>query len=142
VGKRLARWLRDVGKPLAKQDDDVVAVDTHIVLVATPGGTVPTPLPSSFRGPLSSELSSTTFADEKAAATVDSKARNASPHVPQGGTFQSPPANEATVQRGSSTVFIDDKGAARHGDVAMTCNDPTDQPVGRIIASGTVLVGD
>lgn len=119
-----------------------MAVDTHIVLIPTPGGPVPTPLPSPFRGPLSSELSGTVFADEKAAATVGSKATNASPHVPAGGPFQSPPANEATVEMGSGTVFIDDKAAARLGDTATTCNDPSDLPIGKVIASGTVFAGD
>ncbi|MCA9625563.1 MAG: PAAR domain-containing protein [Myxococcales bacterium] len=129
-------------KPLAKQDDDVVAVDTHIVLIPSPSGPVPTPLPNPFRGPLSGGLSSTVFADEKAAATVDSTAQNASPHVPQGGSFQNPPKNEAKIIQGSGTVFIDDKAAARLGDPADTCNDPSDLPIGKVIASGTVLAGD
>ena len=129
-------------KAVAKEGDDVVAMDTHIVMVASPTGPVPTPLPSPFRGPLASELSSTVFVDDQAAATVDSIAQNASPHVPQGGPFQNPPSNEATVQQGSGTVFIDDKAAARLGDPAVTCNDPADAPIGKVIASGTVLAGD
>ena len=126
----------------AKQGDDVVAVDTHIVLVSAPSGPVPTPLPSPFKGPLSSELSSTVFIDEMPAATVGSKASNASPHVPAGGPFQTPPANEATIQMGSNSVFIDDQGAARMGDIAVTCNDPSDLPIGKVIANGTVFAGD
>ena len=31
--------------------------------------------------------------------------------------------------------------AARSGDMVMTCNDPTDLPVGKVIASGTVKIG-
>jgi uncharacterized Zn-binding protein involved in type VI secretion len=38
-------------------------------------------------------------------------------------------------------VKINGKGAARMGDTAKTCNDPTDAPVGTVIAAGTVLVG-
>ena len=131
-----------MARTLAKQGDDVVAVDTHIVMVTTPSGPVATPLPSPFRGPLSSELSTTVFADDKAAATEGSKAQNASPHVPQGGSFQKTPANEASVAQGSATVFIDDKPAARNGDPATTCNDPTDLPIGKIMAGGTVLVDE
>ena len=32
------------------------------------------------------------------------------------------------------TVKINGKMAARNGDTAMTCNDPTDLPIGQIIA--------
>jgi uncharacterized Zn-binding protein involved in type VI secretion len=131
-----------VTKFLAKEGDEIVAVDTHIVLIPTPAGPVPTPLPSPFRGPLSSGLSPTVFADDKASATVDSEAQNTPPHVPAGGPFQKSPANKGTVQVGSGSVFIDDKAAARIGDTAMTCNDPADLPIGKVIASGTVLAGD
>jgi uncharacterized Zn-binding protein involved in type VI secretion len=134
--------LDGVTKPLAKEGDEVVGVDTHIVLIPSPGGPVPTPLPSPFRGPLSAKLSSTVFSDEKAAATVTSQAQNTPPHVPAGGPFQTPPSNEATVEMGSNTVFIDEKSAARLGDPATTCNDPTDLMVGRVVASGTVFAGD
>jgi len=131
-----------VTKPLAKQGDEVVAIDTHIVLIPSPGGPVPTPLPSPFKGQLVDGLSDTVFADEKPAATVDSKAKNTPPHIPSGGPFQTPPSDEATVRMGSGTVFIDDKAAARLGDTAMTCNDPSDAPVGQVIATGTVFAGD
>ena len=49
--------------------------------------------------------------------------------MPQGGPFQKPPANHATIQVGSGTVFINGKPAARNGDPALTCNDPADLPV-------------
>jgi uncharacterized Zn-binding protein involved in type VI secretion len=42
---------------------------------------------------------------------------------------------------GSPTVKINGKMAARSGDTAMTCNDPTDLPVGKVIATGTVYIG-
>lgn len=129
-------------KPLAKDGDEVVAIDTHIVMIPSPGGPVPTPLPSPFRGPLSLNLSSTVFAGDKAAATVGSKAQNNPPHIPAGGPFQAPPSNLATVEMGSGTVFIDDKAAARLGDQATTCNDPSDLMIGKVVAQGTVLAGD
>ncbi|MDX1696492.1 MAG: PAAR domain-containing protein, partial [Ketobacteraceae bacterium] len=61
--------------------------------------------------------------------------------IPQGGNFQSPPSDKATIQMGSATVFINGKQAARNGDTAMTCNDPADLPVGTVIAVGTVNIG-
>jgi uncharacterized Zn-binding protein involved in type VI secretion len=42
---------------------------------------------------------------------------------------------------GSGTVMINKKPAARNGDTVMTCNDPVDAPVGKIIAVGTVMIG-
>ncbi len=130
-----------MGQPAAKEGDDVVGVDIHIVMIPSPGGPVPTPLPHPFSGKLDGELSSDVNIEGKAAATQDSTAGNQPAHIPQGGPFQSPPSNKATVQMGSSTVFINGKAAARMGDTAMTCNDPSDIPSGTVIAAGTVLIG-
>ena len=79
----------------------------------------------------------------KAAATVDSTADNVPAHIPTapGVSFQKPPANKGTVMMGSATVNINGKKAARLNDPVKTCNDPTDVPVGKIIAVGTVLIG-
>jgi uncharacterized Zn-binding protein involved in type VI secretion len=38
-------------------------------------------------------------------------------------------------------VKINGKMAARNGDIAETCNDPVDLPVGQVIAVGTVFIG-
>ena len=48
---------------------------------------------------------------------------------------------EATIITGSATVFINGKPAARNGDTAITCNDPVDLPVGKVVAKGTVFIG-
>jgi uncharacterized Zn-binding protein involved in type VI secretion len=128
-------------KPAAKQGDKVVAVDTHIIMIPSPGGPVPTPMPMPFNGPLSGSLSADVMIEDMAAATVGSTAQNAPPHVPQGGPFQKPPSNQATVQMGTPKVLVNDKQAARLGDTAMTCNDPADAPQGKIIAACKVLVG-
>jgi uncharacterized Zn-binding protein involved in type VI secretion len=128
-------------KPAAKQGDKVIAVDTHIVMIPSPGGPVPTPTPMPFQGTLSGSLSASVQIEDQAAAVQGSMAANAPAHVPQGGPFQKPPSNQATVQTGSGTVLIEDKPAARHGDTAMTCNDPADAPKGKIIAASKVLVG-
>jgi len=42
---------------------------------------------------------------------------------------------------GSATVKIGGSPAARNGDPVSTCNDPVDQPVGQIVAGGTVMIG-
>lgn len=130
-----------MGQPAAKQDDMVTATDTHIVMIPSPGGPVPTPLPHPFVGVIDGDLSGDVNIMGKPAATQGSTASNRPSHIPQGGPFQTPPSNKGTIQVGSTTVRINGKPAARHGDTAMTCNDPSDVPVGTVIAVGTVRIG-
>ena len=130
-----------MGKPAAKQGDKVMATDTHIVMIPSPGGPVPTPLPNPFAGALDGSLSSSVNIEGKAAAVVGSTATNSPSHIPQGGSFQKPPADSGKVFQGSATVFIGGKAAARAGDPATTCNDPADLPAGQIVATGTVFIG-
>jgi uncharacterized Zn-binding protein involved in type VI secretion len=130
-----------MGQPAAKQGDQVIATDTHIVMIPSPGGPVPTPLPHPFVGQLDGSLSGDVNVEGKAAAVQGSTATNTPAHVPQGGPFQKPPSNKGTVQIGSSTVFINGKPAARNGDKAITCNDPADLPVGTVVAASTVMIG-
>ena len=130
-----------MGQPAAKEGDQIMATDTHIIMISTPGGPVPTPLPHPFTGMIDGELSSDVNIMGMPAATVDSTATNTPSHIPQGGPFQSPPSNKGTIKMGSGTVKINGKDAARNGDMAETCNDPSDMPVGQVIASGTVMIG-
>jgi uncharacterized Zn-binding protein involved in type VI secretion len=130
-----------MGQPAAKEGDQVTATDTHIILIPAPSGSVPTPLPHPFAGMIDGGLSSDVKIMGKAAATVDSTATNTPSHIPQGGPFQSPPSNKATIKAGSGTVKINGKKAARNGDAAETCNDPSDQQIGTVMASGTVMIG-
>jgi uncharacterized Zn-binding protein involved in type VI secretion len=134
-----------LGQPAAKQGDHVVAVDTHIVMVpaAPPAPPVPTLLPHPFAGVIGGGLSTDVKIMGKAAAVVGSTADNTPPHRPTapGTTFQKPPSDKATIQKGSQTVNINGKPAARAGDKALTCNDPADQPSGTVVAVGTVSIG-
>jgi uncharacterized Zn-binding protein involved in type VI secretion len=130
-----------MGLPAAKQGDQITAIDIHIIMIPTPGGPVPTPLPHPFMGIIDNSLSADVKIMGMPAATVDSMASNLPPHIPQGGPFQKPPSNKATIKMGSVTVKINGKMAARNGDTAMTCNDPADMPVGTVIAVGTVFIG-
>jgi uncharacterized Zn-binding protein involved in type VI secretion len=132
-----------MGMPAAKQGDQVVGVDTHIVMVPAVPSPTPTPLPHPFAGLLDGGLSQNVKIMGKAAATVDSTATNQPPHIPTppGTAFQKGPSNKATIKIGSLTVKINGKAAARAGDTAETCNDPTDLPVGKVVAVGTVLIG-
>jgi uncharacterized Zn-binding protein involved in type VI secretion len=132
-----------MGQPAAKEGDQVSGVDTHIVMVPSGPALVPTPLPHSFSGKLNGALASSVKIAGKAAAVVGSTADNSPTHQPTspGTSFSNPPANKATIKMGSSTVKIEGKAAARNGDTATTCNDPSDLPVGTVIAAGTVNIG-
>ena len=131
-----------MGQPAAKQGDQIVATDTHIVIVPGPPPT-PTPLPHPFTGIINGELSPNVKIMGMPAAMVGSTADNTPPHIPTppGTAFQSPPANKGTILMGSQTVNINGKSAARNGDVATTCNDPVDFPAGTVLGVGTVLIG-
>jgi uncharacterized Zn-binding protein involved in type VI secretion len=132
-----------MGQPAAKANDRVTGVDTHIVMVPSPSGSVPTPLPHAFSGMISGGTISTVKIGGQPAAVVGSTADNTPAHVPTppGVSFQKPPSNKATIQKGSATVKIGGKQAARAGDTATTCNDPADAPAGSVVATGTVLIG-
>jgi uncharacterized Zn-binding protein involved in type VI secretion len=130
-----------VGQPAAKQGDQITGVDTHIIMIPSPGGPVPTPLPHPFSGIIDGSLSNDVKIMGMPAATLNSTATNTPPHIPQGGPFQAPPSNRGQIILGSATVLINGKGAARNGDTANTCNDPADMPVGTVVAVGTVLIG-
>jgi uncharacterized Zn-binding protein involved in type VI secretion len=128
-----------MGQPAAKQNDQVVATDMH--LIQPPGTAAPVLLPHPFTGVLDGGLSADVNIMGAPAAVVGSTATNTPSHVPQGGAFVVPPTNRGTVIVGSATVAINGKMAARNGDRATTCNDPAELPVGTIVAAGTVLLG-
>ena len=130
-----------MGVPSAKEGDKVVGLDIHVIMIPSPAGPVPTPIPMPFTGQLDGALASSVLIDNKHAAVKGSTATNQPSHIPAGGPFQTPPTNKGTVDMGSDSVFFDNEKAARMGDIVKTCNDPTEAPNGVIIATGTVLVG-
>lgn len=128
----------------AKQGDQIIAIDIHIVMVPSPGGPVPTPLPHPFNGIFDTNLSPTVKIMGMAAATETSIATNQPTHIPTppGVSFQIPPTNQGQVVKGSSTVFINGKGAARMGDLAQTCQDPAPNQAAQIVVPmSTVFIG-
>jgi uncharacterized Zn-binding protein involved in type VI secretion len=131
-----------MGLPAAKQDDRILANDHHFVTL--PNGAMALRDQHKFDGPLGTELSRNVFIQGMAAATVGSIAKNAQEHppTPPGTGFVSQPSNLGKISEGSKSVFINHNGAARDGDPAETCNEPTSlPPVGKVKASGTVYIG-
>ncbi len=132
-----------MAQPAAKQGDQITAVDTHIVMVPSPGGPVPTPLPHPFAGIIDGNTSPNVRINGSPAATVGSTATNTPPHIPTppGTSFQIPPTNRGTIMRGSGTVMINGKPAARAGDMAQTCGDPMPNTAAQVVAASTVMIG-
>lgn len=129
-----------MGQPAAKQGDQIIAIDTHIILIPAIVP-IPTPIPHPFNGIIDGGLSANVKIMGMPAATVGSTADNTPPHIPQGGPFQRPPTNRGQIVSGSGRVRINGKPAARNGDSALTCNDPADLPIGTVVAVGTVVLG-
>jgi uncharacterized Zn-binding protein involved in type VI secretion len=128
-----------MGMPAAKKGDQITAMDFHIILL--PPLLTPALIPHPFSGVLDGQLSSDVNIMGLPAAVVGSTASNTPSHVPIGGTFQTPPRNQAKIVAGSAMVNINGKPAARATDTATTCNDPADLPVGLVVAQGTVNFG-
>jgi uncharacterized Zn-binding protein involved in type VI secretion len=120
----------------AKQDDTIYNQnETHIVMVPSASGQTPTPvLGHIFNAPISEDVSPDVNIEGKAAAVVGSGAKTnlaQHPAMPPGVSYQPPgPSFEGRITMGSRTVFINGKPAARHGDPAITCNDPPTPPPG------------
>lgn len=123
-------------QPVARQNDPVIGVDTHVLLTPSPS---PTPLP--FNGRLLSQLSTDVLVNSLPAAIQGSIAQNMPPHVAPS-PFSKPPTNMGRVIVGSATVLVNGKPLARVGDQVATCNDPVDLPVSSITAGSTdVMAG-
>lgn len=132
-----------MGFPAAKMGDKMISVppDIHIILIPTPGGPVPTPLPHPFVGSITGSCSNNVKIQNMGAAVVGSEAQNMPPHIPQGGPFQKPPMNKAKIIKGSMTVMANNKPLARLNDMGMVCADPVDTPTCKVIGTSTVIVG-
>jgi uncharacterized Zn-binding protein involved in type VI secretion len=129
-----------MGQPAAAQGDRVNANDIHQVVSLSSGAVTAVTLP--FSGGLTQGLSPDVQIGGRPAAVVGSGAINQPPHLaPPSTSFLRPPSNTGTVAAGSTTVRINGRFAARAGDPAMTCDDPADLPVGRVVAGGTVRIG-
>jgi uncharacterized Zn-binding protein involved in type VI secretion len=128
-----------MGQPAARKGDRITALDMH--MIQPPGPTTPALVPHLFSGIIDGSTSADVKIGGAEAATQDSTATNTPSHIPIGGSFVNPPTNKATIMKGSATVSINGKAAARAGDTAKTCNDPVDLPVGVVVAASTVTIG-
>lgn len=128
------------GKQMAAQDDSVMGMDVHIMVIPSGPSTTTAPLPHPFIGKLNDGLSDDVSIGDKKAAAKGSKAKHDDPaHMQLPGTikFQNSPKKEGEVTGGTSpTVKIDGKEAAVIGSLVTTCNDIGARNNSTVIAAG------
>ncbi len=115
--------------PATKHFDQVLGTDIHIVLLLTPAGPVPTPVPHPFMGVLFDpsdyipKLGATVFINGMPRAHAGTAVMAIPPHVPIGGPFAKPPGNEGQLFMGSSTVVVEGEPMGYAGLPVLTCQD-------------------
>jgi len=135
-----------MGQPGAKKTDQIVSVtpgDVHIIMIPSPGGPVPTPIPHPCSSIIQDKVAEKVKVMGQPGAVKGSKSKHTPPHIPMGpGPFQKPPKNEGEIITGSANVFYEGKEAAMLGDTGQMCSDPSDTPVGKVMGTAAmVLVG-
>jgi RHS repeat-associated protein len=111
--------------PATKHFDVVVGVDVHVLL--TPAG-VPAPVPLPFTGFLFDPMDylpggATVRINGLPRAHAGTSAVAVPPHLPIGGAFVKPPANDGELFMGSATVGFDGEPQGYSGLPVLTCQD-------------------
>jgi RHS repeat-associated protein len=120
----------------AKAFDPVLGVDIHIV--QPPGPVPPIPVPHPFIGMLMDPfdfapiIGATVMINGLPRATAGTGGKCIPPHIPIGGVFVKPPANECDVFMGSATVIADGDPLSRLGMPALSCHCVGMPPIPRI----------
>ena len=122
-----------MGKPCAKQGDQIVAVDIHLY-----PGSPPVPGPHPYTGIIQMQTQPKINVMGMPAATQGTKSMNTPPHVPA----VDGPTNIAEIIMGSTGVFFNNKMVARLGDIANTCQVSGPAPLGQVVCGGTVMAGE
>jgi RHS repeat-associated protein len=126
----------------AKHLDPVLGIDVHIVLVPTPAGPVPTPVPHPFVGMLFDPQDY--VPGSGATVLVNGLPRAhagttvlAIPHVPIGGVFLKPPANTGEMYMGSATVIVEGEPMSYALLPVLSCSDIGMAPPARKAKKGS-----
>ncbi len=113
--------------PAAKHFDPVLGVDIHII--QPPGPVPPVPIPHPFIGFILDPMDyvpifgSTVSVNGISRAQAGTGGRCVPPHIPLGGVFVKPPANECEMFMGSSTVAADGDAFSYLALPALSCHD-------------------
>ncbi len=123
-----------------KHFDPVMGIDIHIIL--TPAG-VPVPVPHPYIGFLIDPfdyipiVGSTVIVNGIHRAQAGTAGKCVPPHIPIGGSFTKPPANECEMFMGSATVEVDGDAFSYLALPALSCHcvgivcPPTNRATGR-----------
>jgi RHS repeat-associated protein len=112
-----------------KHFDPVVGIDVHIVLLPTPAGPIPTPLPTPFIGMVFDPVDylplvgATVKVNGLPRAHAGTGVFALPVHVPLAGPFLKPPGNEGEVFMGSTTVEADGEPMSFANVPVLTCQD-------------------
>ncbi len=120
---------------------DQVTGTCPLHLVPNPASGAPQPAPPfPFSAPMTTGVCSTVLIGGTPAVVVGAQGLNTPPHVGlhPSDPFLAPPAQQAVVTQGSTSVLFGGIPAARNGDPATCCA----QPVGTLLGTqATVLIG-
>jgi uncharacterized Zn-binding protein involved in type VI secretion len=129
-----------MGNPAVVMGDKIQGTcSVHQIPNPSSGAPQPAP-PMPFSAPLLQSVDTTVLIGGKAAVVMGSSGMNTPPHV---GLHASDPSMSPSMQtgrvtKGSATVLIGGKGAARTGDTCVMCAGAPGQLVG---TATTVLIG-
>ena len=111
----------------AKHLDPIMGIDTHIVMIPSPAGPIPTPLPNPYVGMVMDPfdyipvLGATVFINGLPRAQAGTGGIALVPHLPLGGPLAPPPTNESEVFMGSATVCVDGDAQSFLGLLVLSC---------------------
>ena len=121
--------------PAAKMFDPILGVDVH--MIQPPGPVPPVPIPHPHTGvlfdpfDLAPYIGSTISVGGIPRAVAGSGTQLAPDHIPIGGTFIKPPANDSELLLGSSTVIADGDPFSYLGLPLLSCWDVGMPPIPR-----------
>ena len=113
--------------PAAKHFDPVLGIDIHII--QPPGPVPPVPIPHPFVGFLIDPfdyvpiVGATVMVNGLPRAQAGTAGKAVPPHIPIGGMFVKPPANECEMFMGSATVEVDGDAFSYMALPALSCQD-------------------
>jgi len=128
--------------PAAKHFDPVIGIDIHII--QPPGPVPPLPVPHPFIGFIMDPMDyipivgSTVNINGLPRALAGTQGVCMPPHIPIGGMFVKPPANECEMFMGSATVNIDGDAQSYMGLPALSCHCIGMPPIPRMRKKGAV----
>jgi len=113
----------------AKHMDPLVGVDVHIIMIPSPAGPIPTPLPHPYVGMVFDPmdyvpiLGATVMINGLPRGLAGSSGQALPPHIPMGGPFMKPPSNESEIFMGSATVVVDGDPQSFLALPVLSCQD-------------------